>query len=276
MNERFEMMPEELQTGVDEIIETNKSNEEQWTLSDGTPCSKSAFIREQFLKFNKSRKQIAEEFGIPYRTVYGATVNLVNDAEPTARGRGVTFQNIKVTVDGRVVMGRNGKIYINGEELPEGAEIPETIEVNRNEWLREMVSKGVSRRDLAKWLDLSYGVIYNATKDLAGPRKKYEIQLEDGTIVSRSEYIRQLVESGMSKSEVAKKLGVEYSVVWQATKKLKTEGEKFHEAIHALERFKDLVNDPATLQQAIDMLSNLHIIEEDVVTGEADEENIEE
>src|SRR5690606_41738777 len=58
-----------------------------WRLDDGTEVSMSEFIRERFVKDNMSRKEIAEKFNINYRTVYGATVNMVNDAEPARRGR---------------------------------------------------------------------------------------------------------------------------------------------------------------------------------------------
>lgn len=264
VDKKFEEMEE--MVGNEEGQETTEK--EVWTLQDGTECSKSAFIREQFLEFNKSRKEISEEFGIPYRTVYGATVNMENDAEPTSRGRGATFSKIQVTGEGQLVVEKDGKIYVDGE-LHEG-EAPETMEADRNEWIQAKVGSGVSRGDVARMLDLSYGVIYGLTKDMKGARQKYDVTLEDGTVISRSEYIRQLAAEGMTRADIAKELGVEYSVVWQATKKLKSTEEKFYEAVQALEKFMDIVEEPEKLVELVAQLNDLAIKEEEaeVVTDE--------
>ncbi len=251
-NELVEDVAVEAVEGEEEVV---------WTLVDGTPCSKSAFVREQFLTFNKSRKEISEEFGIPYRTVYGATVNMENEAEPTSRGRGVTFSKIKVTAEGDLVTEKDDVFYVNGEAI-EG-EAPETEEVDRNEWIKAKVAAGVGRGDVAKMLDLSYGVIYGLTKDLEGVRQKYEVTLEDGTVISRSEYIRQLAAGGMSRADIAKELEVEYSVVWQATKKMKSVEEKFFEAVAALEKFIDQVEEPEALSDIIKTLGAVKVKEEE-------------
>src|SRR5690606_7018153 len=66
-----------------------------WRLDDGTEVSMSEFIRERFVKDNMSRREIAEKFNINYRTVYGATVNMVNDAEPAGRGRAAANHKIR-------------------------------------------------------------------------------------------------------------------------------------------------------------------------------------
>lgn len=243
-----------------------------WRSADGTECSKSAFIREQFSKFNKGRKEIAEEYGIPYRTVYGATVNMENEAEPTNRGRGVTFSKINVTEDGAVVFVKDGVVYVNGEVQPEGTAVPETMEMDRNEYIKQQVLAGVGRGDIAKRLDLSYGVVYGITKEAEGTRQKYEVTLDDGSVISRSEYIRKQVEAGVPKSDIAKELGVEYSVVWQATKKLKTTEEKFVDTVKALEKFLDQVETPDVLRELIDKLSEVKIKAEaaDTVSSEGD------
>jgi transposase len=236
---------------------------EEFKLADGTACSKSAFIREQFTKFNKSRKEISENNNIPYRTVYGATVNMENEAEPTSRGRGVTFSKINVTEDNSVVFVKDGIVYINGEAQPEGTEAPVTTEQDRNEWIKGQVLAGVNRGDIAKKLDLSYGVVYGITKEAEGTRQKYEVTLDDGTVISRSEHIRRQVEAGVSKADIAKELGVEYSVVWQATKKMKTVEEKFVDAVKGLEKFLDTVKTPDILTDLIAQLSGLEIKTED-------------
>lgn len=260
-----EVMQNETEDGLDKmdlnLPEEVKSTEleKEYNLADGTPCSKSMFIREQFSKFNKSRKQIAEEYGIPYRAVYGATVNMENEAEPTSRGRGVTFSKINVTENNEVVFVKEGVVYINGEVQPEGTATPETIAMDRNEWIKTQIANGATRGEIAKILDLSYGVVYSLTKEAEGSKQKYEITLPDGSIVSRSEYIRKRVAEGVSKGEIAKELNVEYSVVWQATKKMKTVEEKFFDAVKNLEKFMDFVENPELITKAIDSLNNVVI-----------------
>lgn len=240
--------------------EENKEDNRKWFNLNGEEVSKSAFIREQFTVVNKSRKQIAEDNDIPYRTVYGATVNMENAAEPTSRGRGITFSKINVTTDNKVVFVKDGVITINGEVQPEGIEVPETTEVDRNTWIKEQVAAGVHRGDIAKILDLSYGVVYGLTKEAEGTRQKYEVfDPETNAMISRGDYIRKKVAAGVNKGDIAKELGVEYSVVWQATKKMKTTEEKFVEAVKALEKFVDAVVNPEILTNAIATLNTVTI-----------------
>lgn len=280
VNPAEEMVGTELDTQVQGNAPAEEKEEVKYYNSEGQEVSKSAFIREQFTKFNKTRKQISEEFNIPYRTVYGATVNMENDAEPTSRGRGVTFSKIQVTEDNKVVFVKDGIVYINNEAQPEGTEVPETVEVDRNEWIKAQVAAGVSRGDIAKALDLSYGVVYGLTKDAEGTRQKYEVTIknEDGTeeTISRSEYIRRQVAAGVPKGQIAKELNVEYSVVWQATKKMKTAEEKFMDLISGLEKFMDMVVNPDSLAIAIEQLKSIEIKTEEadkvVETGDADKE----
>lgn len=244
------------------VEEKNSVNEVKWYNKNGEEVSKSAFIREKFIEDNMSRKEIAEKFNIPYRTVYGATVNLENSAEPTSRGRGTTFSKLQVTADGVVVMVKDDTVFFDNVAQPEGTVVPETIEVDRNTFIKEQVANGRSRGEIAKALDLSYGVIYGLTKDAESARQKYEIEdPETGEIISRNEYIRRRVAAGVSKSDVAKELGVEYSVVWQATKKQKSEQERFEDAIEVLRKFENIVSNPDALQEAIGILQNLEIEE---------------
>jgi len=250
-------------TNNDVPTQGNEGKEEdnrKWYNSDNQEVSKSAFIREQFVKHNKSRKQISEENNIPYRTVYGATVNLENEAEPSSRGRGQTFSKLSVTEDNHVVFVKDGIVTIDGVAQAEGTEAPETTEVDRNTWIKDQVNAGKNRADIAKMLDLSYGVIYGLTKDEEGTRQKYEIEDPDThEMISRSEYIRRQVAAGVPKSDIAKKLDVEYSVVWQATKKMKTVEEKFVDSIKSLEKYMDLVENPEILTQAISLLNTVKI-----------------
>jgi len=225
----------------------------------GEVLSKSAFIRYQFEHGNKSRKQISEEFDIPYRVVYGATVNMENEAEPTARGRSAVNSKINVTAEGQVVIDIDGIVYVNGVATEVA---PETTPADRNEWVEQQLTAGVSRGDLAKFLGVAYGTIYSLTKDNeSAGRVKHMVTLEDGTEISRGDYIRAKIAEGVKKSDLAKELGVEYSVIWQATKVVKTAGEKFVELIQSLETYATKVNDPATLQACIDALSKLDIVE---------------
>lgn len=244
--------------GVDEVKYYSESGEE---------ISKSAFIREKFLNDNMSRKAISEEFGIPYRTVYGATVNMTNGAEPVGRGRSAANPIINVTADGKVVLEETQadgtvKYFINGEEV-ETIEGMELSQVNRNEFVVSQVEAGVSRADLAKWLGLSYGVIYGLTKDAEGQgTAKYMVELEDGTSMPRTEYIRKRVAEGAKKGDIAKELNVPYSVIWQATKTVKSVDEKLHDAIAAVAKFADKVTDPQAFKDAIALLEEAAVIAE--------------
>lgn len=221
---------------------------------DGVAVSKSEFIRHQFTDNNLSRKEISEKFDINYRTVYGATVNMVNEAEPTARGRATTNAKIDVTTDGQVVTEADGVTYVNGEELEAGAPVPETTSVERNTWIKEQVEAGKSRSDIANVLGLSYGVVYGLTKDVAGASQRHEIEYE-GEVISRSEYIRKLHAKGMSKGEIAKELGVDYPVVWSALKGLKSEQEKFQDAVKRLEKFAAHTEDEGKFMKALEKLA---------------------
>lgn len=261
----MENLMDEMQAGAQDAMAdmpaqepTQEQDTRVWLDSEGNEVSKSAFIREQFNKFNKSRKEISDEFDIPYRTVYGATVNMVNDAEPATRGRGVVNSKIEVTADGHVYTEVEGVAHLDGEPAGD-VYIGETSTVDRNTWIKEQVAAGKDRGAVAKAVGLSYGVIYGLTKDAEGTRQKHEIELEDGTTISRSEYIRQQIAAGKSKAEVAKELGVEYSVVWQATKQAKTVEEKFADAIAALEKFASEVNEADAFADALVTLKAITI-----------------
>lgn len=278
LHEEMEMNTEAVEMNTEmpaeEVAEAKAKDKKTWLDDEGNEISMSQFIREQFTKHNLSRKEISQKYDINYRTVYGATVNMENDAEPSSRGRGVVNPKINVTADGQVLTAQEvdgvEHYFLNNVAVEEGAVIPETTEVDRNTWIREQVAAGVSRGDVAKALDLSYGVVYGLTKDAAGNRAKHEVELPDGTKVSRSEYIRMRVAEGVSKSNVAKELGVEYSVVWQATKKEKTDAEKFHEAIANLKKFEGKVTDEAGFAEIIGLLEDIEIKNTEV---EATEEN---
>ena len=240
-----------------------KAEKETYTLADGSQGSRAAFIREKFQQDNMSRKEIADTYGFAYRVVYSATVNMTNEAEAAGRGRSSVNAVIKVTANNQYVNEVDGKVFVDGE-LYEGAveDLGELQNADRNEWIISKAQEGVSRGDIAKMLGMSYGVIYNITKELEGTREKHEVTLEDGTVVSRSEYIRMLYAEGKSRGDIAKELDVPYTVVWQATKVVKSEQEKFADLVESLKGYADKVADPDTFAVILDDLSKVELVEE--------------
>ena len=267
-----EVSEETVNTTLPEGTEAAPVEHQTYTMKDGSQGSRAAFIRELFLEDNLSRKQIAEEYGFPYRVVYSATVNMTNAAEAPQRGRSATATVIQLTADGQVVLHKDGKVLVDGEAF-EGdvSELGELYDKSRNEWIQEQMAAGVSRGDIAKKLDMSYGVIYGLTKSAEGSRQRIELELEDGTKVSRSEYIRMQFAAGKSRGEIAKELDVPYSVVWQATKTEKAAPEKYAELVEELKGFADKISDPDLFGQVIDALGTLTIKEEEKPAVEADE-----
>lgn len=240
-----------------------KAEKETYTLADGSQGSRAAFIREKFQQDNMSRKEIADTYGFAYRVVYSATVNMTNEAEAAGRGRSSVNAVIKVTANNQYVNEVDGKVYVDGEPY-EGAveDLGELQNADRNEWIISKAQEGVSRGDIAKMLGMSYGVIYNITKELEGTREKHEVALEDGTVVSRSEYIRMLYAGGKSRGDIAKELDVPYTVVWQATKVVKSEQEKFADLVESLKGYANKVADPDTFAVILDDLSKVELVEE--------------
>lgn len=232
-----------------------------YTLADGSQGSRAAFIREKFLVENMSRKDISEAYDLPYRIVYSATVNMTNTAEASTRGRTAVNSTIKVTADGKYVIVKDGVTYANDEVVEDPATLGELKEVNRNDWIKEQVDAGVSRGDIAKYLDMSYGVIYGLTKEQEGTRARIEMELEDGTKVSRAEYIRVQFSKGISRGDIAKALDVPYSVVWQATKTEKTEADHFIELVTELKAFAEKVDNTDLFNQVCAALDTIKIKE---------------
>lgn len=217
---------------------------ETYELADGSQGSRAAFIREKFINENMSRKDIATNYGFEYRVVYSATVNMVNEAEAGTRGRSVGNAVIKVNADNQLVEVKTNEdgstsTYVNGELTDVVYGQDELTDKARNVWIQEVIAGGMSRGDVANILDLSYGVIYSLTKEADGTRTTHMVTLEDGTEVSRAEYIRQLAASGMERGEIAKQLDVPYSVVWQATKTQKTAQEKYNDLVAGIKAFRE-------------------------------------
>lgn len=258
--------------GADEAAAEAKDTR-VWTLADGSEVSKSEFIREQFTLNNLSRKQISEDFDINYRTVYGATVNMVNEAEPATRGRSASNAKIQVTAEGQVATEIEGVLHLNNVAVEGSLADTATEDVDRNDWIKEQVEGGASRGDVAGALGLSYGVVYSLTKDVAGASQRHEVEL-NGEMVSRSEYIRAKFDNGngMSKADIAKELGVDYPVVWSALKSLKSEDEKYAESIDKVIKFEGQVEDVDTFNALIAELKGLALKQVEV-TADASEES---
>ena len=264
-NEEMEVK-EEVGTEVPEAATT--AADKVWYNNAGEEVTMSAFIREKFTEDNLSRKEISEQFGINYRTVYGATVNMTNDAVASARGRSAQNISINVTEDGHVVSTKTIEgeevYFIDGVQIEPNDQdeivVPATVEVKRNDWIKEQVANGVDRAAVAKALEISYGVVYGLTKAEGSGRVQHTVTV-DGKEISRAEYIRQQVAAGVKKSDIAHELGVEYSVVWQACKKDKTDAEKFANAIAAIEKFADKVTDAEGFAIVIEQLKGFEIKE---------------
>lgn len=236
---------------------------ETYELADGSVGSRAAFIREKFINDNMSRKEIAETYGFPYRVVYSATVNMTNDAEATTRGRSAANAIIKVNAENQLVEVKEvdgaSVTFVNGEAVDHVYTDEELTDKSRNEWIKEQVEAGVSRGDVAKILDLSYGVVYGLTKEAEGTRVAHTVELEDGTVMPRSEYIRMRAAEGVSRGDIAKELGVPYSVVWQATKTEKTAQEKYEELLTSLEAYADKMEDKDAFVSAMQVLKELTV-----------------
>lgn len=261
---------------------------ETYQLADGSVGSRAAYIRELFLMQNMSRKEISEKYNFPYRVVYSATVNMTNEAEAgTSRGRGAISSVVKVTKEGNKlveVKAIDGVdcVFMDGEATGYAIEedkiidtmtndlIDTVIDKNRNTWINERVNQGTSRGDIAKMLDVSYGVVYAATKDIEGSRVKHDIKLDNGETISRAEYIRRLFAEGKSRGDIAKMLEVPYSVVWQATKTEKTAQEQFKELLEKFGEFKEKVTNQELFDDILAAMQALEIKEETADKTEVD------
>ena len=256
---------EQVATDAPEVVKETKERE-TYELADGSIGSRAAFIREKFIDDNMSRKQIAEQFGFDYRVVYSATVNMHNDAEGDSRGRSAVNAVIKVNADNQVVEVKEVDgaqvTFVNGEATDTVYTENDLMDKSRNEWIQEVVAAGMSRGDVAKILGVSYGVVYGLTKDAEGTRQTYTVTLADGTEMPRTEYIRKQAAAGVSRGDIARELGVPYSVVWQATKTEKSEQEKFDDIVKSLENFNDKVSDAEAFADALATLKALTIVEE--------------
>lgn len=186
-----------------------------------TPELKEA-IKAAFLA-NKTRKELAEEYNLPYYTITKITKGMKNDVK-MHEGR---FEAKKIYVDAD----------LNIVDVSAGGNLAGLTETTTKEWVKRVVEeKGYDRKKIAEVLGISYGGVYSYTKDLDMPseRASVMITLADGTQVPRAKYIRARVAAGADKSALAKELGINYNVIWQATSKKKTDAMKMDEAISVI------------------------------------------
>jgi len=105
---------------------------------------------------------------------------------------------------------------------------------NRSEYIRQEFKKDKSRNEIAEELDVSYNIVYTATANMEnattqGSRKKLiegelaeKLGVEEGT--PRNDYIREQIEAGRTRSEVADELGTTYNIVYAASSDLEAAG----------------------------------------------------
>lgn len=176
--------------------------QEMFELEDGTTGSRADYIRQEFKK-DRSRGEIAKELDVPYHTVYSATVNMFNEAHPERGGGG-------------------SKTAI--------VEHPETGEQKpRTEVVRDLYGEyGWSRGQIKDHFEISYGAVYQATKDMgstSGGKKMIE-HPETGEQVARVDFIREKWAEGLSRREIADMIGCDYAIVWAATAEKKEDKEE--------------------------------------------------
>lgn len=210
-----------------EVMETAEVEKTVYHLDDGTECSRSAFIRQEFNK-GKSRQDIAKELGVKYYVVYSATANMFNEAHPAdgaGNGRGSVLV-AKVNANFEFI-DAEGNVVATEEEA---------VQVPRADLMRELAEAGVSRSDIKEHFNVAYATVYAATKDsVEGTNtreRKVVVDPETGEEVKRADYIRKLYAAGMERREIAKQLTmmtgdlVDYATVWAATKPKKDEVEE--------------------------------------------------
>ena len=217
--EELEMAKEDLKNEevVEEVTENQEDQEEvNYVLDNGESCSRAEYIRQEFNK-DRSRSDIMKELDVNYSIVYSATTNMFNE------------------------------VHKKGEKSQRSptVEHPETQEkLPRNEVMKDLMENyNWTRNEIGTHFEVSYGTVYGATKDIKGDgergggRKIIITDPDTGEKIARTDYCKQKYEEGLSRREIANKLGCDYSAVWSATKEF-SEG-KEEEAREPLEVIDD-------------------------------------
>lgn len=89
--------------------------------------------------------------------------------------------------------------------------------------IRDMfMQEGMTRSAITKELGVLYSIVHSATANMdngtVGQRGRTMVELEDGSKIARTDYIRQQVGEGRPRGDVAKELGIPYGTVFAACK----------------------------------------------------------
>lgn len=199
----------------------------QFLLDNGNYGSRSAYIRQEFLK-DRSRGDIAKELDVPSYIVYSATANMYN-AVHIENQKGVKGIQVK-----RV--NRNGEFLdAEGNIVPEDSDLVAVL--NRSALMRELCDAGMTRKELVAMFDVNYATVYGATKDcttVSRRGKKVLIHPETGEEIKRADYIRELYDDGegMTRKEIAAHVTnitgefCDTPTVWMATRPTKLKEEE--------------------------------------------------
>ena len=258
---------------------------------EGKEMSMSAFAKMKFVEEGLSRKEISEEFGINYRTVYGATMNLDNGTS-SSRGRSGSNETIKYAVIDDVkklveeVKDEETQVvsYVTSEVVDkeivetslESLEGLEIIESTRNDFIKETVEGGeMTRADAATLFGIAYGTVHSLTKGATSASRSIYITVVDEKgeekQVKRIDYIRKrfddLLNEDKSEAEARKvikdELGVNYNIVYNATKKEKTIEEKYNDILKSLESYVEKVTNPEEFRIVLDDLKTVQFLKEE-------------
>ncbi len=103
-------------------------------------------------------------------------------------------------------------------KLADGTETPSRAAKIRDMFMEEKKT----RSDIAKELEVLYSIVHSATANMdngtVGQRGRVMVELEDGKQIPRTDYIRQQLEEGRTRGDIAKELDIAYGTVYAASK----------------------------------------------------------
>lgn len=108
-----------------------------------------------------------------------------------------------------------------------------TVTTIRAHYIRQEFLKNRTRREIADELDISYGIVAQATLNMTNKRlldkSRIYVTLKDGRTIPRTEYIReQILNKGKTISEVAGELNISYDSAYYAVKGIEGIPKKHH------------------------------------------------
>lgn len=119
-------------------VEQVKKENRVFVLVDGKEMPRKEYVVQEFKK-DRKRQEIANELGVPVQIVFGYTKGMENKHhKPGVGGFGRSAATVKDPE--------------TGQEMP------------RNAYIKKQFDAGKSRGEIAKELECSYQVVYNATK----------------------------------------------------------------------------------------------------------------